>query len=100
VRGHSPATARLQIGKEGVGIERLEQVGNYALKVHFDDGHNSGLYDWAMLYRLGHDWEANWRDYLGRLAAAGHLRGAPDPFVMMRARGESPCEAGACEAGL
>ena len=92
VRGHSPATARLQVGKEGVGIERLEQVGNYALKIHFDDGHHTGLYDWQMLYRLGRDWEANWRDYLGRLAAAGQTRAAPDPFAAMQARGESPAQ--------
>jgi DUF971 family protein len=92
VRGHSPATARLQVGKESVGIDRLEQVGNYALKIHFDDGHHTGLYDWAMLYRLGEEWESNWQDYLGRLAAAGHQRRAPDPFVTMQERGESPAE--------
>ena len=92
VRGHSPATARLQVGKEAVGIERLEQVGNYALKIHFDDGHRTGLYDWAMLYRLGENWEANWQDYLARLAAAGQQRQAPDPFVTMLERGESPAD--------
>jgi DUF971 family protein len=92
VRGHSPATARLQVGKEGVGIDRLEQIGNYALKIHFDDGHHTGLYDWQTLYRLGQDWETNWHDYLERLAAAGHMRGAPDPFLTLKACGEAPCE--------
>ena len=85
-------TARLQVGKEQVGITRLEQVGAYALKVYFDDGHNSGLYDWQYLYQLGRDWPARWQDYLGRLAAAGHQRKGPDPFDDLLARGESPSE--------
>ena len=92
VRGHSAQTARLQVGKEQVGITRLEQVGAYALKVYFDDGHNSGLYDWQYLYQLGRDWPARWQDYLGRLAAAGHQRKGPDPFDDLLARGESPSE--------
>ena len=99
VRGHSAQTARLQVGKEQVGITRLEQVGAYAVKVWFDDGHNSGLYDWQYLYQLGRDWPARWRDYLGRLAAAGHQRKGPDPFDDLLARGESPSERPQTAAG-
>lgn len=89
VRGHSPATARLQVGKEGVGIEDIKQIGTYAIKVYFDDGHNSGLYDWQYLYKLGRAWQPLWLDYLERLQEAGHRRDAPDPFDEIKARGET-----------
>jgi len=90
VRGHSPATAKLQVGKEQVGITKLEQIGSYALKIHFNDGHHSGLYDWQYLYKLGRAWQPLWFDYLERLAAAGHQRQGPDPFEVLKARGEVP----------
>jgi DUF971 family protein len=92
VRGHSPRSAKLQIGKEQVGIDRLEQIGSYAVKIHFDDGHRSGLYDWQYLYRLGCTWQGLWSDYLERLTAAGHQRSAPDPFAQLLARGETPAQ--------
>lgn len=92
VRGHSPQTAKLQVGKEQVGIANLEQLGSYAVKIYFDDGHHTGLYDWEYLYRLGRDWQPMWHDYLERLAAADHTRTGPDPFDDMLARGESPSE--------
>ena len=92
VRGHSPNTAKLQVGKEGVGIDQLEPVGGYAVKVYFDDGHKTGLYDWQYLYRLGRDWQPLWLDYLARLAAAGHTRTGPDPFAALAARGQSPSQ--------
>jgi DUF971 family protein len=60
VRSHSPATTRLQIGKERVKIADLQQIGHYALKIFFDDGHNSGLDDWQPLYRLGCAWQPLW----------------------------------------
>ena len=88
VRGHSDATARLQTGKEGVGITDLKQVGSYAIKIYFDDGHHSGLYDWQYLYRLGRDRQPLWHDYLERLAAAGLHRNGPDPFDEIGDRGE------------
>lgn len=74
VRGHGVGGETLQVGKEAVGINNIEPVGNYALKLYFDDGHDSGLYDWATLYRLGTDHDAKWQNYLERLAAAGHTR--------------------------
>ncbi len=72
VRGHQGVGAVLQVGKERVAIEDLRQVGNYALKIFFDDGHDSGLFTWSYLYDLGREYEARWADYLLRLAAAGH----------------------------
>lgn len=92
VRGHSPATAKLQVGKEEVGISDLQQVGHYALKIFFDDGHNSGLYDWPYLYKLGRAWQPLWMDYLRQLRDAGHTRRGPDPFEVMKERGDRPSE--------
>jgi len=77
VRGHGPGQEVLQTGKEGVGIEAIEPVGHYAVRLRFDDGHASGLYAFSELYRLGRDQPALWRDYLARLEAAGVQRKAP-----------------------
>jgi DUF971 family protein len=74
VRGHGPGQEILQVGKEGVGIERIEPVGNYAVRLHFDDGHHTGIYSWEELHRLGVNKERFWEDYLRRLHAAGHTR--------------------------
>ncbi|MBX2884166.1 MAG: DUF971 domain-containing protein [Granulosicoccus sp.] len=74
VQGHGPGQAVLQVGKEDVGISALEPSGNYALKIHFDDGHDSGLFTWDYLYGLGKHYEENWQDYLKSLAAAGKTR--------------------------
>jgi DUF971 family protein len=90
VRGHSPDEAVLQVGKEAVNITDLEQIGNYALKIYFDDGHKSGLFDWQYLYRLGRAWQPLWLDYLRRLADSGAKRSAPDPFETMREKGDQP----------
>ncbi|MGB0722178.1 MAG: gamma-butyrobetaine hydroxylase-like domain-containing protein [Gammaproteobacteria bacterium] len=69
VRAHTGTIKNLVTGKENVNITQLTPVGRYALKIHFDDGHNSGLYDWDMLYKLGRDHEANWATYLQRCEA-------------------------------
>ena len=74
VRGHSLDQAVLQIGKEDVGITQIEPVGRYAIKLAFDDGHDTGLYSWDMLYDMGENQEAYWSDYLRRLEEAGHKR--------------------------
>jgi DUF971 family protein len=76
VKGHSPSQAITIGGKRGVGIDRVEPVGNYAIRICFDDGHDTGLYSWALLYRLGSDREALWRVYLEKLKAAGLSRDA------------------------
>jgi len=72
VQGHGPGQEVLQVGKEDVGIDQLEPSGNYALKIHFDDGHNSGLFTWDYLYALGKQYEEKWSTYLAALKAAGH----------------------------
>lgn len=72
VRGHGVGQEVLQVDKEGVNIIAIEPVGNYAVKLYFDDGHNSGIYSWDVLYRLGRDQERLWADYLERLRQAGH----------------------------
>lgn len=74
VRGHGPGQAVLQTGKEHVGIDRIEPVGRYAIKLIFDDGHASGLYSWDYLYQLGDNKDQLWRDYLAALDKAGHRR--------------------------
>ncbi len=92
VRGHSPDTAKLQIGKEEVGIADLRQIGTYAVKIVFDDGHDSGLYDWQLLYKLGRAWQPLWLDYLRRLSDADQSRKGPDPFDEIKSRGQLPAE--------
>ena len=77
VQGHAPGQEVLQVGKEGVNIERVEPVGHYAICIHFDDGHNTGIYSWDTLYNLGKNHEHNWADYLKRLREAGHQRQPP-----------------------
>ena len=74
VRGHGPGQEILQYGKEDVGIEQIEPQGFYAIKLSFDDGHNTGIYSWETLYDLGINYEDWWQDYLDRLEAAGRQR--------------------------
>lgn len=77
VRGHGPGQEVLQIGKEQVNIDAIEPIGHYAVKLVFDDGHDSGLYSWTVLYRLGRHYDELWAEYLNRLAQAGHQRKPP-----------------------
>ena len=74
VRGHGPQQAVLQTGKEGVNIRDIEPVGNYAVKLVFDDGHDTGLYTWDYLYELGSRQREYWQRYLKALEAAGVAR--------------------------
>ncbi|HIX60696.1 MAG TPA: DUF971 domain-containing protein [Candidatus Halomonas stercoripullorum] len=74
VRGHHPSQAVLQVGKKDVGLKNIEPVGRYAVKLAFDDGHDSGLYSWEYLYELIQNHDANWADYLARLEQAGASR--------------------------
>lgn len=73
-RGHGPGQEVLQVGKREVDIERIEAVGNYAIRPIFSDGHDSGLYSWDLLYHLGLHREELWTHYLARLASAGASR--------------------------
>ncbi len=74
VRGHGPGQEVLQIGKENVNISAVESVGAYAVKLIFDDGHDSGIYSWETLYELGSQQEAYWQTYLEELEKAGYER--------------------------
>ena len=74
VRGHGSEI--LQIGKERVKVVGVEPVGNYAVRLKFDDGHDTGLYSWPVLLELGREQEANWQRYLKRLQDAGYQRKA------------------------
>lgn len=78
VRGHGAGQEVLQVGKEDVNITAIEPVGNYAVKLVFSDGHDTGLYSWDYLYELARDYEALWLEYLGRLSAAGIKRAIAD----------------------
>ncbi|EXI75784.1 MAG: hypothetical protein AW10_04203 [Candidatus Accumulibacter appositus] len=78
-RGHGPGQEVLQVGKREIGIERIEAVGNYAIRPVFSDGHDSGLYSWDILYHLGSHKDELWRQYLARLAAAGGSREPGQP---------------------
>ena len=72
VQGHGPGQEVLQVGKENVQITAVEPVGHYAVRLIFDDGHDSGLFTWAYLHELGKRKAGNWHAYLDRLAAAGY----------------------------
>jgi DUF971 family protein len=74
VRGHGPGQETLQTGKRNVDIAAIEPVGNYAVQPFFSDGHDTGIYSWDLLYRLGKNHDALWADYLTRLEAAGASR--------------------------
>jgi DUF971 family protein len=76
VRGHGPGQEVLQTGKEMINITAIEPVGNYAVRLQFDDNHNTGLYSWDLLYKLGVNRETLWQDYLDRLDKAGYKRQA------------------------
>ena len=69
VQGHSPEQRVTVGGKKNVSIVRLEPVGNYAVRIVFDDGHDTGLFVWAYLRELGENREARWQSYLQDLAA-------------------------------
>lgn len=74
VRGHGPQEPKLVQGKRQVKINRVEAVGNYALGLHFDDGHSSGIYSWDYLHELSSRREQLWQAYLSRLEQAGGRR--------------------------
>ena len=70
VKGHGPGQEVLVRGKQDVGIRAVEPVGQYAVKLVFDDGHDSGLFTWKYLRELGEKQPENWAKYLARVAAA------------------------------
>jgi DUF971 family protein len=74
VQGHGPGQGVLQVGKENVQVTAIEPVGHYAVRLVFDDGHDTGLYTWKYLYELATEQESKWQAYLDHLEAAGYAR--------------------------
>ena len=74
VRGHAPGEEVLQVGKADVNIDKIEPVGNYAVQLYFDDGHDSGIYSWEWLYQIGKNHDKLWQEYLDKLEKAGQKR--------------------------
>jgi len=77
VQGHGPSQKTTVAGRRHVGILRLEPVGNYALRIDFDDGHDTGIFTWSYLRHLGQEQDRLIRDYLAALAAKGLSRDPP-----------------------
>lgn len=84
VQGHGPGQEVLQIGKQDVQILELTAVGNYAVKPVFSDGHDTGLFTWPYLYKLGAEQDAMWSQYLRTLSAAGIAREPPNAGAHQR----------------
>lgn len=82
VRGHSPEQATLQTDKEDVAIVDIQAVGNYAVRLTFSDGHDTGLYTWDYLYELTTQQKQKWQDYLNRLQSAGKSRKPDKPVTV------------------
>ncbi len=74
VRGHGDDERKLETGKKYVGISGIEPVGNYAIRITFDDGHDTGIFAWGFLAEVGNNAEQMWRDYEARLQAANASR--------------------------
>ena len=77
VQGHGPGQGVLQTGKENIRVTSIEPIGHYAVRLVFDDGHDTGLYTWKYLHELGTQQAENWQAYLDRLKSAGYARHDP-----------------------
>lgn len=74
VQGHGGHGGELPVQKRDVKIQKIEPVGNYAIRLYFDDGHTSGLYTWSYLHKLGTNKGTLWAEYLKKIKAAGQTR--------------------------
>ena len=74
VQGHAPEQKVLVAGKQDVNIETVEPIGNYAIRIRFTDGHDTGLYSWAFLQQLAAEYDQRWQAYVEALAARGLRR--------------------------
>ena len=74
VQGHGPGQKQTVAGKAQVGIARIEPIGNYAVRLVFDDGHDTGIYSWTYLHQLGREQDSRWANYLDALEKAGLKR--------------------------
>jgi DUF971 family protein len=79
VRGHGPGQETLQVGKHEVGIRSVDPVGHYAVRLVFDDGHDTGIYTWDYLHELGVTRGEKWQRYLERLSKLGLPYPTPVP---------------------
>ena len=87
VMGHGPGQEVLQSGKRDVVIDEIEPIGHYAVRPRFSDGHDSGLFTWDYLYKLGAEQDAMWQSYEQRLIAAGRGRDDPMPGAAAHVHG-------------
>lgn len=83
VRGHGTGQEVLQFGKRLVTIDSIAKSGNYAIQIHFSDGHNSGIFTWDYLYDLGANYNSHWGSYLETLNQAGQSRDADTQIVKL-----------------
>jgi DUF971 family protein len=90
VRGHGPGQETLQLGKHEVGIRSVEAVGHYAVRLVFDDGHDTGIYTWKYLYELGANRAEKWQHYLDRLAKLGIPYPTPVKATPLKATPATP----------
>ena len=74
VQGHNPAEKKVIPGRKHVGIISIETIGNYAIKINFDDLHDTGIFSWEFLYEMGQNQQAIWEGYLAAIAASGLSR--------------------------
>ncbi len=74
VQGHNPSQKQTLSGRRHVGIMELEPVGNYAIRIKFDDLHDTGIYSWDLLYHMGEEKDRLWQEYLDALAEKGLSR--------------------------
>ena len=77
VQGHGPGQKQIVAGRRHVGIMEVEPVGHYAIRIVFDDLHDTGIYSWRYLHDLGHEMDRRWADYLAALEANGLSRDPP-----------------------
>ena len=74
VQGHGPGQKTLVVGRRHVGIANVESVGNYAIRIVFDDLHDTGIFSWQYLYKLGIEKEERWKSYIEAVKKAGLSR--------------------------
>ena len=96
VQGHGPGQEVLQTGKREVGIVEIEAVGHYAVQPRFSDGHDTGIFSWATLYKLGAEQADLWRRYEQRLQEAGMDRDAPMAGTVGAGVGKAAGKGGSC----
>lgn len=96
VQGHSPAERKVIGGKREVAILAVEPIGNYAVKLRFDDMHDTGIYGWGYLYDLGREYRNRWQTYLKELDERGLTRDRTASAPAKSGHGSGGCGSGSC----